>query len=458
MSNYIENQTGGLFIFKKLYSLSKHGIRSWQIKVATIEKNSDLKGHSTKNYKLVNNEHCIVWTEYKYEKPGAKLTISAPTIIKSGKNIGKKNETTVVEQALKNATSKYEKKIKDGSVDNIDLIKSIDVNESDKLNYFKKYKLMAAKNYNTGKNSEKIKYPAIAQIKYDGARMCCKLANSTLDLLKDKKLNNDDLEFNKIKEINTDKLEIDTYSRALTEFPAKQNLNSELQILFKKFPDYYFDGEYYVHGCSLQHILSLVKNPLKGDNLQYFIFDCFNNLTDPASIRILKKLEIVRKFTIDNKFKYVKVVPVWTIPNKEDLIKLYEKKVNEGYEGLMVKNLDGIYELSLSREKRSFNMQKLKPHFDSEYPVIGFKEGVGKNKGMIIFILKAKSKEFSAIPKTTDEIKKKLFMQAKKYPDLFIGKQGTVLYDALSDDNVPQRVRFKNYRGYGWDYFLNYKK
>lgn len=89
--------------FPTLYSRASNGsIQEWTIKVY---------GHQ-------------YWTESG--QYGGKITISAPTTV-SGKNIGRSNETTAEEQALKDAEAKWKKQKKTGYFE--------DINDIDNMSY-----------------------------------------------------------------------------------------------------------------------------------------------------------------------------------------------------------------------------------------------------------------------------------------------------------------------------------
>ena len=71
---------------------------------------------------------------------------------------------------------------------------------------------------------------------------------------------------------------------------------------------------------------------------------------------------------------------------------------------------------------------------ESEYEIVGFKQGDGRDKGTVIWVCKTDNKEFSVRPKGTIDSRKELFINAKSC----IGKKLTVIYQELSEMGVPR--------------------
>ena len=82
---------------------------------------------------------------------------------------------------------------------------------------------------------------------------------------------------------------------------------------------------------------------------------------------------------------------------------------------------------------------------ESEYEILGYKEGEGRDKGTVIWICKvykdSKESTFSVRPKGTLEFRKELF----KNGDLYIGKKLTViliigLYHFIKKNNLSYEL------------------
>lgn len=88
----------------------------------------------------------------------------------------------------------------------------------------------------------------------------------------------------------------------------------------------------------------------------------------------LKKLSKIKGDNLD----YVFPLTILQSPTIEQLERVTEGAVKQGYEGIMVKNTSALYEC-----KRSINWLKLKPFFSDEFPIIGFENGAGKYKNTL---------------------------------------------------------------------------
>ena len=446
----------GIITFNTLYKESKVNTRIYNFKVGFFRTgenvnvngpfiNMDINKVNIKT-EVVGISACI-WSVYGIMKENSKKTTSAMIIYNTGKNIGKKNETTALQQAINDTISKYKKQIQKGMTTSINKVKEVMGDTANtKINYF----VMAAHDYMKFGESH-LKYPCVAQRKYDGVRAVAKCVSC--------KSNRDGTRDNRDGNSNRDR-DIVMYSRARQPFLIKDHIKKELTIIFNKFPDWFLDCELYNHGEQLETIVGLVKNPDRGDKLNCYIFDCFYDFKRPLLLRVSEDLERIKEVIKDNKLKHIKVVDSIMIKNKDEIIEFYNKALSEKYEGLMLKNIDGKYEASIHRELRSYNILKYKPNYDSEFMVTNFGSGKGNEEGAILFTMTTQNgMEFTARPfGITVDLRKELYKQAIKYPKLFIGKEATIKYDSLSIKGVPQRLRFKMFRNYTWDYFLSYSE
>lgn len=131
------------------------------------------------------------------------------------------------------------------------------------------------------------------------------------------------------------------------------------------------------------------------------------------------------------KSKIVLRVRTEEVKNLNEVKEYFTQFVEEGYEGIMLRNKKGLYRCNY----RSHDLQKYKEFLEDEYKIIGFKEGDGRDKGSIIWICETPEKrEFSVRPKGTMEYRRELFENGEKY----IGKKLTVIYQELSELNVPR--------------------
>lgn len=407
-------------IFPKLLSKlnNSNKIRFW--KIYSYIKNEDNGQMIVINNNLINNDNfkklllsypninMYIFTEYG--QINGKITKTEPTIINEGKNLNKSNETTILTQGLIYMRNLYLKKIKSGYVTKL--------NDIDNTNIFP----MALQVYS--KNKKYIKYPCYIQPKLDGVRVITKLEDNQIKLI----------------------------SRRLNEYIGFEFIKKELKIILDKYPNLILDGELYNHNLTLQQISGIVRNEdhkyIEKNKLQFYIFDYIdinNNITFEERYNNLKNI------FLNNNFKYLILTDTILINNEKESDKLYYDYINKGYEGIVYKNKDAMYEFSSYKEIRSHQFLKRKKNYDSEYPIIGFEEGIhGKDKGAIIFIMKTEdNKEFKAVPNMPLKDRKEMYKIAKKnFDEVYKNKLATISFDEYSEDNIPLRAKFITIRNY----------
>ena len=202
------------------------------------------------------------------------------------------------------------------------------------------------------------------------------------------------------------------------------------------------DGEVYSTTLPFQQFVGLVKKKtfteahkeqLKQVNL--WVYDCVND--KPFE----ERLAMLKAFFAKHTFAHVKLLPTEEAGSAADLKKFHDAYVAEGYEGLIVRNKKGHYHLAT----RSADLQKYKEFEDDEYEVVGFTEGEGHEKGLVIWTCKTKDgKKFNVRPRGTHEERAALFKEAGNY----IGKKLTVRYQELTGDGIPRfpvGITFRDY-------------
>lgn len=365
-----------------------------------------------------------------------KTTVSIPTYVTEGKNLGKKNATTVLTQALIQARSKYLKKMQ----------------ESSERENRKRFFPFAVHKYDLEpKDTTKhLRLPIAVQRKLDGGRACAYY--------------------------DTDLKAPVMYTRKLKDLYGNDHVLGELKSFFdainEMYPGIYLDGELYKHGLSLQVISGMMRREkgsktaekeIKDDpdkanvKLQYHIFDIFFP-TGSKSMQEMPYLE--RNIILDNIFKMAGVNLKFLVKVKTHIAntfeaetKLYKQFLEEKYEGSIVRNLDAPYEFGINKEIRTYQVRKRKPRYSDEYEIVGYTEGVqGKDKGAIIWILavgKKNTLQFTSTPVGMDyEERYTLFknMTPEIFNKKYKGKPMTVEYDDISEDGVPLRAKAKGVR------------
>ena len=157
--------------------------------------------------------------------------------------------------------------------------------------------------------------------------------------------------------------------------------------------DIQLDGEIWIDRYSFQEVGKIrKKNPNTNDwlNISYKLYD-IPSLKEPFSNRHSKLKLIVKDIEKEwenyklnlpdplNSLKCpIKITTQTLIKSNDQLINLYNKIINNGGEGLIIKNPESYYE-----SKRSDHMYKIKPDYDAESIIIDYKNGTGKYEGKL---------------------------------------------------------------------------
>lgn len=288
-----------------------------------------------------------IWGYTQYHGTlGGRLT-SSTTEISAGKNIGKKNETTVQEQCELKAESLWTKKRdRDGYTESIPTEKPL--------------RPMLAKKYK--EDGKHIKFPCFVQPKLNGLRCLAFVKDGHVKLV----------------------------SRKNVEWKSLSHLVEELS----DFPDGIYDGELYIHGPLFNNIIGAVKRDEANElsaQIELHIYDFVEEATD----YVFRLSKIVDKLPDGRKF--VRFVETRTITSASLVDEFHDSYVDKGYEGIMLRNKTGGYKIN----GRSKDLQKYKKFDDDEFEIIGATENVtGDWVGTCTFRCVTKDgNEFNVMPK-----------------------------------------------------------
>ena len=322
------------------------------------------------NVKIVKKDNIVLLRKTSGLLDGKKIIVD--TVIDSGKNIGKINEKNREEQAISEAESLIQNKLK--------------LEYSNKISEIKPILLpMLATIF-----EEKVKYPVYLQPKLDGARALF--------------INNKFI------------------SRKNTEYLFLDKIKNFNKI---KFPsNLIWDGELYEHGKELNEIISVIRQQISAKNigkLKFIVYDVFD-LNNPTAT-YTERLKLIEKYIKKNN-----IIENLKVKSSSEIYTLHDKYIKKGYEGVMIKKMEGQYRPNF----RSKDVQKYKTFKDSEFKVVDYKEGKGRDAGSIVFILETKNKKetFSCRPKGSLEERIEAFKNGKSY----IGKNITVKYQKIQKD------------------------
>jgi len=311
-------------------------------------------------------------------KLGCKEITTVKTIL-TGKNIGRANETTPAEQAEAEARSTYQKKCDKGYITELESAES------------KPKEILPMLAHKFSERGHNISFPCYVQPKLNGVRVLARM-----------------LEYGEIHYI----------SRGGKRYTTLGRITEHLQKVMRVGD--IFDGEVYNHDWSLQRIVSAVKKTNEDtENLEYHLYDMVSEDNFINRIKHLQSLDIEENSPL-------KLTPTSVISRIGEVTAAHNVCVQNGYEGLMLRNFLGAYDL----KHRSVNLQKLKEFEDNEYKIVGGKEGTGSDLGCIVFECVTKEgNPFSVRPKGTVAYRQELFRQL---PSL-IGKELTVRHQGFTD-------------------------
>lgn len=348
-----------------------------------------------------------------YGQLNGKSTVTAPTIITEGKNIGRSNETTPFQQALSEVMSDYNKRLKSGSTKTIEAkLEGFDQIISRPIENPHRVHIMLLHSLDW----KKVVFPCYVQPKLDGIHAVVVYNGS-----------------------------IDIYTRSLTKSLNQPHISKALSFLSeKKWRGFYVTGELYIHEMERQKITSWA-NRSDFNEKETLIFNVFDVFTPDEALPFSKRLILAEEIVREADSPFVQMVETLSVDNKSAAEKYYSYMISEGYEGLVVRNASSLYEYGISKAIRSFGTMKWKVREDHEFTIIGFHDGIGKNKGLIIFEMETNTEfiekfcnskgeimNFSVVPSWSAEERSQAFQIGQSY----IGKKATVSFDISSESCV----------------------
>ena len=176
----------------------------------------------------------------------------------------------------------------------------------------------------------------------------------------------------------------------------------------------WLDGECYAPGKTFEEITSMFKmNPQK---LEFHVFDYFN--THKPDLPFAERQKRVTVETL-------------LVQKKSDIHKLHAKFVNQGHEGIMIREATSIYEIG----KRSNYLLKFKEFQTEEYEIIGANCGHGRDADAVVWVCKtATGHTFTVRPEGTIKQREVYYANRNRY----IGKMLTVRFQNLTALGVPR--------------------
>ena len=301
------------------------------------------------------------------------------------KNVGRKNETQPHEQAQKEAQAKFDKQLR---------LKYKHTAEEAETNL--NIKPMRAYTLDD-KRQVKLKGPVHVQPKLNGVRcMAYNLPDGTVRLM----------------------------SRGGKDYTLP-HVQNELQ---GRIPaGWCLDGELYVHGTSLQTIRHYIETPCEETLLVKFTCYDFPELPTVGRTWHDRYFALVDWFEKNHDLEFCELCETQSAVNMIAIEVAHSMFVERGYEGIMVRILDGPYRLGA----KSTHLLKYKKFQDDEFEVTGW--DVGKDGVIKYACVQEEGLTFEVRPMGNEFERQQLLAEA----DASIGRLLTVRFQERSDNNIP---------------------
>ena len=223
----------------------------------------------------------------------------------------------------------------------------------------------------------------------------------------------------------------------------------DLIKIFKDNPGLIMDGEAYHHGYSLQKLNSIArtqKTAIDYSILQFYWYDIVDtNSTFDERWAFMQDIrdQYNLDFNPEKEFKSdelrIQFVPQIEISGWNNMLKLHNNYVEEGWEGLVIRDPDKVYRPN----GRTNDMIKVKLYKSSEFLITGYELGLRGTEDMVFTLVTKDGIEFKAKPHGDRE-------QKQWYVDNFetecLNQYATVKYFYLSDTGCPLQPSVSNIR------------
>jgi ATP-dependent DNA ligase len=246
--------------------------------------------------------------------------------------------------------------------------------------------------------------------------------------------------------------ELHTASRGAMNYDAAMYeilSHPDLVKLFQENEGLIMDGECYRHGYSLQAINSVARTQVKAvdyEVLQFYWYDIVDlNATATERINRINEMSKSLNLTFDpeRQFKQgelrIQHVPHVEVSGWDNIIKLHNDYVEEGWEGLVIRLQDSVY----GPNKRTNDWIKVKVYKQETFKVIGIEQGLRHYDDMVFVLETEDGIPFKAKP-FGDRNQK--IEYTDNFEEKYKGHLGDVKFFYYSDENCPLQPSFIAFR------------
>ena len=224
--------------------------------------------------------------------------------------------------------------------------------------------------------------------------------------------------------------------------------------LFKNNKGLMLDGECYHHGYTLQQINSIARTQKVAKDLEVLQFYWYDivDLNNPFKSRLVKMKSIAKElkeygseigWDPDRIFKEnelrIQFVPQVEVSGWDNMMKLHNEYVSEGWEGLVIRDPERPYKPN----GRTNDMIKIKVYKDDCFKVVGKEAGLRGSEDMVFIMQMPDGRTFKAKPFGDREQKQEYWIN---FEEKYNGHIGECKFFYYSDDGIPLQPAFKAFR------------
>ena len=224
--------------------------------------------------------------------------------------------------------------------------------------------------------------------------------------------------------------------------------------LFKNNEGLMLDGECYHHGYTLQQINSIARTQKVAKDLEILQFYWYDivDLNNPFKTRLAKMKSLASElkeygseisWEPDRIFKEnelrIQFVPQVEVSGWDNMMKLHNEYVSEGWEGLVIRDPERPYKPN----GRTNDMIKIKVYKDDCFKVVGKEAGLRGSEDMVFIMQMSDGRTFKAKPFGDREQKQEYWIN---FEEKYNGHIGECKFFYYSDDGIPLQPAFKAFR------------
>ena len=159
------------------------------------------------------------------------------------------------------------------------------------------------------------------------------------------------------------------------------HIEEKLKDVITENDSFILDGELYVHGHPFSAVQSAITNEESElrKEIKLHVYDVDSD--SKQLTRLIEAKNIVAKLNIPE----IVLVTNWLAGSAEDASRMHKTVVKKGYEGSILRNLNGTYE----NDKRSKFLIKVKDFIDEEFPIVRLEIGKREEDVLVVYLDKA---------------------------------------------------------------------